>query len=119
MDEKTLSHFDRIIGALHGLPDVASTKPTILRVVPPFGIGSHLYAVQTFRQKDEGDTVFLEHVSDDGTTRLVIPPAVVDAIVRQRDALTHKVRSRAGKQTAADRKAKGLKPGFMKNKGGS
>src|SRR2546427_12363761 len=100
MDENTLSHFDRILGALHGLPDVASTKPTVLRVIPVFGIGAHLYSVQTFRQKDQGDTVFLEHVSEAGTTRLVIPPAVVDAIVRQRDSLTHKVRSRAGKASA-------------------
>lgn len=99
---------------MHGLPDVAQTKPTVLRCIPTFGIGSHLYTVQTFRQREQGDTVFLEHVSDAGTTRLVIPPSVVDAIVRQRDALTTKVRSRAGKLNAENRKARGEKPGFMK-----
>ena len=46
-----LSFFDRAIGSLHGLPDVVSTKATTLRIVPPFGVGSHLYAVQTFRQR--------------------------------------------------------------------
>lgn len=112
-ESRILSHFDRILGALDGLPDVVQTKPTTLRVVPPFGIGGHLYSVQTFRQKDVGDTVFLEHVSDSGTVRLVLPPAVVDAIVRQRDQITTKVRSRNGKAIAADRKARGLKPGFM------
>lgn len=117
MEEKSiLSHFDRMIGSLHGLPDVVHTKPTVLRVVPPFGLGTHLYTVQTYRQRDQGDTVFLEHVSEAGTTRLVIPPSVVDAIVRQRDALTVKVRSRIGKINAEERKRLGLKPGFMKNK---
>lgn len=112
--ERTVSHFDRTMGALHGLPDVASTSPSMKRVVPPFGLNTHLYSVQTFRQKDVGDTIFLEHVSDQGTVRLVIPPAVADIIARQRDQITGKVRSRSAKAVAADRKARGLKPGFAK-----
>ena len=115
-EKLSISYFDRMMGNLHGLPDVVSAKPTTLRVVPPLGLGTHLYAVQTFRQREIGDTVFLEHVSEAGTTRLVIPPTVVETIVRQRDALTTKVRVRTGKQIAADRKALGLKPGFMKHK---
>lgn len=117
MEDQKLGNFDRILGSLHGLPDVTRTKPTVLRVVPTFGIGTHLYSVQTFRQRDQGDTLFLEHVSDSGTTRLVIPSSVVDAIVRQRDALTAKSRSRAAKLNAEERKALGIKPGFMKEKG--
>lgn len=109
-----LSYFDRAIGSLHGLPDVVSTKATTLRVVPTFGLGTYLYAVQTFRQRDLGDTIFLEHVSENGTVRLVIPSAVADVIARQRDQLTSKTRSRAGKQRAEDMKARGELPGFMR-----
>lgn len=111
-----LSYFDRALGNLHGLPDVISTRPAPLRVVPPFGIGSHLYSIQTFRQRDEGDYIFLEHVSDNGTERLVIPPAVADAIARQRDQLTAKSRSRAGKRRAEEMKERGIAPGFMRRK---
>jgi hypothetical protein len=60
--------------------------------------------------------IFVECVSKDGFIRLAIPPAVSEAIARQRDALTGKVRSKAAKATAAARKAAGQEPGFMKNK---
>lgn len=113
---QVVDHFDRQMGALHGLPDVAQTKNSTIRHVPPFGVDSQLYIVQTFRQKDVGDTIFLEHVSKNGTTRIVIPPAVSAAIARQRDQLTTKVRSKAAKQVAQDRKDQGLQPGFMKNR---
>lgn len=112
----SLSYFDRAIGTLHGLPDVVSTKATTLRVVPVFGLGTYLYAVQTFRQRDIGDSIFLEHVSDSGTVRIVIPPAVADVIARQRDQLTFKSRSKAGVRRAEDMKARGIQPGFMKKK---
>lgn len=111
-----LCHFDRLLASLDGLPDVVQTRPTVMRVIPPFGLGVHLYSVQTFRQRDAGDTVFLEYVSENGTTRIVLPPPVVDAIVRQRDQVTAKVRSRAGKLRAEEMKRLGIKPGFMKGK---
>jgi len=118
MDEirNSLSYFDRAIGSLHGLPDVVSTKATTLRVVPTFGLGSHTYIVQTFRQREIGDTIFLEITSEQGATRIVVPAAVADTIARQRDQLTGKSRSRAGKRVAEDLAARGIKPGFMKNR---
>ena len=111
-----LSYFDRLIGSLHGLPDLVSAKATTLRVVPPLGLGSHTYIVQTFRQKDSGDTIFIEHVSADGTTRMVVPPQVSDTIARQREQLTMKNRKRAGRRVAQDLKDRGIQPGFMKKK---
>ena len=53
--------------------------------------------------------------------RCVLPPlsrpsAVVDAIVRQRDALTTKVRKKIGRASAEARKLRGELPGFMKKK---
>jgi hypothetical protein len=104
-------YYDRQLGALHGLPDVTKTKASTVRTVPPLGIGgSQVFILQTYRQREQGDTIFLEMVSAGGAVRLVIPPAVSNLIARQRDALTAKVRSRAGTEQAAARKAAGIVP---------
>src|SRR5438876_3085862 len=109
--------FDRTIGALHGLPDVTVTKTSVTRVVPPFGVGgTQLYVVQTYRQKEQGDTIFLEHVSETGTVRLVIPPQVSAVIARQPQQLTAKRRSKAPKAVAQERKERGEIPAFLKSK---
>ena len=109
--------FDRTIGLLHGLPDVTEVKTSVTRVVPPFGVGgTQLYVVQTYRQKEQGDTIFLEHVSETGTVRLVIPPQVSAVIARQREQLTTKTRSKAAKAVAQERKERGEIPAFLKSK---
>ena len=109
--------FDRTIGLLHGLPDVTLTKTAVTRVVPPFGVGgTQLYVVQTYRQKEQGDTIFLEHVSETGTVRLVIPPQVSAVIARQREQLTAKTRSKAAKAVAQQRKERGEIPAFLMSK---
>lgn len=96
------------------MPDVLHTKPTTLRVVTPIVGDAETFIVQTWKQKEQGDTVFLEHVSGQGTTRIVIPPAVVDTIVRQRDSLIARARSKASREAAAERKAQGIKPAFLR-----
>ena len=102
---------------LHGLPDVTEMKTSVTRVVPPFGVGgTQLYVVQTYRQKEQGDTIFLEHVSETGTVRLVIPPQVSAVIARQREQLTAKTRSKAAKAVAQERKERGEIPVFLKSK---
>jgi hypothetical protein len=74
-------NYSRLMGALDGLPDVNSTKASIVRHVPPLGIGGvETFLVQTFRQDKRGDTIFLEHVSASGTVRLVLPAKVADRI---------------------------------------
>ena len=109
--------FDRTIGLLHGLPDVTEVKTSVTRVVPPFGVGgTQLYVVQTYRQREQGDTIFLEHVSETGTVRLVIPPQVSAVIARQREQLTAKTRSKAAKAVAQERKERGEIPAFLKSK---
>ncbi len=108
--------FDRLLGSLHGLPDVISTKPSTMRTVTPLLGTSQMFIVQTYRQLERGDTIFLECVSKDGSVRIALPPAVADAIARQRDALTDKSRSRAAKRQAQDRKDRGEVPGFMRKK---
>lgn len=114
----TLSEFDRMKGSLHGLPDVITTKQSTLDINQPFGFGNKTWILQTYRQANRGDTIFLQSIDQEGSMQLVIPPVISDAIARQRDSLTGKSRSRASKRVAADRKAQGHQPGFMKGKGG-
>jgi hypothetical protein len=106
--------FDRLLGSLHGLPDVTTTKPSTMRTITPLLGTSQMFIVQTYRQRDRGDTVFLECVGKDGSIRLALPPQVTDAIARQRDALTGKARRIGAKAGAQTRKERGIEPGFMK-----
>ena len=115
-NSRTPDNFDRLIGALHGLPDVVASKPTTIRTLVPLLGSSQTFIVQTYRQRDQGDTIFIECVHGEGSFRLAIPPKVSEAIARQRDALTSKVRSKASKAVAADRKERGELPGFMRGK---
>jgi len=106
--------FDRMIGSLHGLPDVLAAKPTTVRDVSPIVGEAQTFIVQTYRQKDKGDIVFLEVVTAAAHTRLVLPAKAVDVIVRQRDALTARARSRQATEAAQARKDAGIQPGFMR-----
>jgi hypothetical protein len=107
--------YDRQLATLHDLPDVVKTKPATIRTVPPLGIGgTQVFVIQTYRQRERGDTIFLEVMDTSGSTRLVLPHPVATLIARQRDALTAKARSKAAAAIAADRKARGLMPGFVK-----
>jgi len=108
------TEYDRILAGLDGLPDVTHTAPSTIRHVSFIGT-SQTFVVSTYRQKDRGDTVFLETTGESGM-KLMIPPPVVDAIVRQRDALTSKVRRKNGRASAAARKAAGIEPAFLKAK---
>ena len=82
---KAFDTYDRQIGALKGLPDVIEVKPSTVRVTIPLLGLSQTFIVQTIRQREVGDHVFLETVSRDGAIRIVLPPQVADAIARQRD----------------------------------
>lgn len=113
---KTIDKFDRLLGALHELPDVTQTKATTVNHVVPILGATQTFIVQTLRQREVGDHIFLVYVDDNGSTRIAIPPPVADAIARQRESLTTKVRKRIGKEQAQARKARGEVPAFMKAK---
>lgn len=102
--------FDRAIRALDGLPDVIRTKASTVRAITPLLSLSQTFIIQTFRQREKGDTIFIEYIGAEGSFRLALPAVVADTIARQRDALTGKSRSKAARQTAADRKAAGVTP---------
>lgn len=109
------TEFDRILAGLDGLPDVTHAGPSTIRSVSFIGTGS-TFIISTYRMRDKGDTIFLEAVNGEGSLRLVLPPGVANAIARQRDALTAKVRVKLGKASAEARKLRGELPGFMKHK---
>lgn len=112
---KTIDKFDRLYGALAELPDVTKSKPSTVFVSTPLIGATQTLIVQTLRQREVGDTIFLQHIDEHGAVRIAIPPAAAEAIARQRDALTTKVRKRVSKEQAQARKARGEVPGFMKN----
>lgn len=113
---RTVDKFDRLMGSLVGIPDATTTKPTTCVVHTPLIGAAQTFIVQTIRVRDIGDTIFVQYVDDEGSVRLAIPPEVADAIARQRDALTTKVRKRVARDQAAQRKARGEVPGFMRKK---
>ena len=112
----TYDLFDKLLGSIHGLPDITSTKPTTVQAISPLLGCTQMFIVQTYRQKDQGDTIFLQAVTREGTVRLALPAGVADAIARQRDALTDKSRSRAAKASMEARMQRGEVPGFQKKK---
>jgi len=97
-------------GNLEGLPDVIRTRPSTKTASLPLVGHSHTYIVQTYRQKDEGDTIFLQVISAEGTHRIVIPAMVADTIARQRESLTKRSRSRSGKEKMEKRMDEGFVP---------
>ena len=111
--------FDRTVRALHGLPDVTTTKATTIRSITPVMELSQTFIVQTYRHAEMGDTILVEYIGTEGSMRIALPPKVADCIARQRDALTTKNRRRSAKAEAARRKAQGIVPGFLKAKGGA
>jgi hypothetical protein len=110
--------FERQLGLLHGLPDVVETKPTTIRYIEPLLGTSQTFILQTVRQREVGDHLFLEYVDAEGSQRLVIPPKVVEVIARQREALTKSAQRKHGRRVAAERKARGESPGFLRRASG-
>jgi hypothetical protein len=108
--------YDRLMAALDGLPDSARSRPTPVRVITPLLGNVETFIVQTFRHKDEGDTIFIEHTGPEGYERYYLPPGVVRVLMRQRDQLETINRRKAGRALAEQRKAAGIRPAFLEKK---
>ena len=93
------------------LVDVALfTKPSTVKVIHDVTGETATFIVETARQADLGDYVFLEQFDKDGQVRIVLPPKVCEAIARQSGALSSKRRSIAGRKAMAERIAAGHDP---------
>lgn len=110
------STFDRMMGLLHDLPDVVKTKSSTITIVPPLGVGgSQTFIVQTMRQREEGDTLFVSCIDSGRAIQLVFPPKVTNAIASQRDSLTGMSRRKGARAAVQTRAERGIVPGFLKN----
>lgn len=106
--------YDRAYGQAQGFPH---TKPSTITAANVMGIGGvRSYIVQTVRLPEVGDSVFVQITGPEGLQRVHLPPAVTQAIARQREALTTQSRKRAGKARAEADKAAGIVPGFMRGR---
>jgi hypothetical protein len=108
----TVSKFDRAVAGLQGGNNLAAKPATIEHTDPIVG-ESETFIVQTIRDQ-QGDHVVIKFVDKEGVMRLILPPKVVNTIVRQRDALTARGRSNNARATAKARMERGEMPGFMR-----
>ena len=102
--------FDRMSRALTGLPDTVHTKPSTVVTTTPLIALTQTFIIQTYRQREQGDIVFLQYIGGDGTYRIVLPPEVADVIARQRDALSTKNRRAGARQAVQTKRAMGIDP---------
>lgn len=106
--ESASQRFDRIIGGLHGLPGVKSTRPTTVRSILPLANEATTHIVQTMRLEDGSFVVFIETMDAQGHVRLVLPDKVAQAVYRQRSSLTDRStpesRARKAAKAARDRR---------------
>ncbi len=114
--------FDRVTRNLTDLPDTVHTEVRTIRDVSFLGI-SQDWTVQTYRQRDIGDTILVTLGSGTAYTRLAIPPAVARAIAAQYDSLSKKNRKRGARQAYETKVAAGVDPAaalrkHRKGKGG-
>jgi hypothetical protein len=99
--------FDQALARLTGLPNGASTVPTVVQSTDYYGKTTS-FMVQTVKY-DEGETVFITEVTGTGgARRFVIPPKVLATVLRQRDSLSTMIRRRHGRRLAEERKAAGV-----------
>jgi hypothetical protein len=116
MEHQTINKYDRLYGSV---VDVGlSTKASTIRTVEPITGKTESFIVQTCRHQENGDYVFIEHVSEDGVVRLALPPKVANLIASQRDALSKRRRSISSKAVMRARMESGEVIGFQKRKAG-
>jgi hypothetical protein len=111
---RKIDKFDNEFTRLKGTPEAIKSKPTTI-VTHDDLVSARQFTIQTIRQHEKGDTIFLTCLDCEGAYRIIIPPKVANAIARQREALTVAGRRIRGKRNAAERKARGELPGFMRN----
>lgn len=115
MSDQTISKFDRIRGGLDSI--ALFTKPSTIRNVQSITGKAETFVIETCRHEEVGDYIFIECTDDTGVTRIALPPKVANVIASQRDSLTTKRRRKAARRVAADRKARGEVPAFLRKRG--
>lgn len=93
---KVRDAFDRILGQIDGVPGVLKSRPSTVTSVLPIIGRSQTHVVQTYKTED-GFVGFVQMVDAEGRARIVLPPLVMNAIYRQREALVERARREAGR----------------------
>lgn len=93
--------FDKLIGLIDGTPGTRKARPTTVTSIQPILGDSQTYVVQTYKTED-GFFGFVQMVDRAGGARFVLPPKVMNAIYRQREALVKASRSARQKDRWAD-----------------
>lgn len=123
MEEKIISKYDDTRGSLEmqRLSGAAFfTKPSTVKNVEHIKGWAETFVVETARDPEKGDTIFVECVDErNQVQRMALPPKVANAIARQREALTARMRSRAAKAQAQARKDAGYIPFRMRKEVGA
>lgn len=110
MAEQTLPQdaFSRRLRELTDNPGAVRATSTINR--QDFYGNAETWVIDTFRV-DGGEEVFLQRIGADGSSRLILPPAVTSAINRQRDRAVTVNRKRAARTALATKRAAGIPVG--------
>lgn len=88
--DTTQTAFDRALSLVE-MPDVLASKPSIAQAINALLGHSATFQVQTAKNED-GFTVFVTIVDEQGLTRIVLPPKVTATIARQRQSLIDRSR---------------------------
>lgn len=107
----TIDAFDLAFGQLDGLPDTLRTQQATVTATTPIVGHAETFIVQTVRQVEVGDTVFLQVLSAARSLRLVIPPRVMATLARQRDSLDAKRRVAGARKAVQTKRDKGQRIG--------
>jgi hypothetical protein len=102
--------FEQALGDLLGHPDGAHTGAAVTQAVDFYGKATQ-FILQTVKWA-EGTTVFVTQVNSAGSARFVLPPKVVQLLLRQQDAVTTIARRRQGRRLAETQQANGRVAGF-------
>jgi hypothetical protein len=115
-NDNTIKKYDKLYGSLQSDNNTVTTKPSTVRNVLFTG-ETETFVIQTARNDERGgDHIFIECMDANGVIRICLPPKVANAAASQRDSLTTKRRSIAGKVRAQAMKDRGELPGFMRKK---
>jgi hypothetical protein len=110
LEEQVISKFDRAFGGLVG-GNALKTKPTTIETTEPLTGEAETFIVQTVRT-ESGDHIVVKFIDKTGVVRLILPPKVANLIASQRDSLTTRRRSAAGRAAMKRRMDEGFAPAF-------
>lgn len=92
--------YDRILGRIEADPGAVKARPTAVTTVMPIIGLAQTYVVQTYKTGD-GYFGFLTVADAEGHARVAIPPKVMAALYRQRDALVKQARKTTAREAWA------------------